>query len=296
MNKIKDIIYSIDVDFYNTINRDKFDVLKRDIEFNGYYGYNIKGYIIKIFNPQLAFFFMLKKLPAFNTDTKKETEINVGKYLSTYFTGYKKGEEYFIKNYDVPAQTLYGENADVYVNDLNDKYFHTPIDGGMYKGWVSIAKHTYPTTFNHKIFDKIGFYSGLVNKLIEKVKKYPLLFKKFEKSIQNTKNESKSIENLKQFFKCTSEYTKVMNLLASEGYINRDSHTWIDEKKGNKEFLVKLIKNLHQKGYLKSRPKNKEIKLICKNTFAIEVSIHTINRAKPDTGFFGFIKPFNKNS
>lgn len=105
------------------------------------------------------------------------------------------------------------------------------------------------------------------------------------------KKENKQIiSDLRDLFTDDNKYIEVMQILASEGYINPETYYWIDTGQANKQFLASLIKtHLYAKKYLKQRPKNKEVKEICKRTFGLDISIDTCKRAKTGAPNFNFI-------
>jgi len=96
---------------------------------------------------------------------------------------------------------------------------------------------------------------------------------------------------LLSLFQDVSKYKKIMNILADKSLIEHNTELWKDEGKGSKGYLVSLIKNLHLKQYFKEdkKPSNEQIKVICKNTFGIEISIETIKRIRENSFDFQFI-------
>ncbi len=96
---------------------------------------------------------------------------------------------------------------------------------------------------------------------------------------------------LSNMFKTEELYKGIMDLLVKEKYCQPLTHIWKDEKKGNKSLLVAIIKYLHKHGYYKENecPTNKQIQIICKNTFALQVGIDTINKVKYNSFDLSFI-------
>ncbi|PKR80638.1 hypothetical protein CW751_09725 [Brumimicrobium salinarum] len=76
----------------------------------------------------------------------------------------------------------------------------------------------------------------------------------------------------KDLFKDKSLYDKVIDILIGENYIEKGTLIWKDETNGRNKFVAGLIKDLYNKGYLSRRAKNKEIPLISKNTFNVDLS------------------------
>ncbi|MCZ2128686.1 MAG: hypothetical protein LC109_00275 [Bacteroidia bacterium] len=156
---------------------------KREIENNGCFKVKTETDTVKIYTPELAVIFTSKELPARNMDTKTETTINGRDYIETYIKGYKEGEQYFENEFKVSPTTLYGANAEQYVRDIHLNFFHIPHTG-LNKGW-SYVKKSYPMILTHKAVKEFGYYSGIVNKVEEQVKKYPRLFATFDKCEHN---------------------------------------------------------------------------------------------------------------
>jgi hypothetical protein len=96
---------------------------------------------------------------------------------------------------------------------------------------------------------------------------------------------------LLDFFKDKDEFKKVMDILVERGTCQPGTYFLIDNKAGLKTEIALLLKVLHSKGYYKDnrKLKNREIQIILKNTFALDVGIDTIKRAEPSTKSFTFI-------
>ena len=151
------------------------------------------AYNVKVYTPELAVILTSKELLVLNMETKTDTEINGSEYFKTYVEGYKEGEIYFEKEYKVSSNTLYGANAGPYVKDLHLNFFHIKhID--IKEGW-SFVKNQYPLIVTHKIIKEFGYYSGIVNKVEEQVKKYPQLFATFDKCEHNPIQDHSEKEN-----------------------------------------------------------------------------------------------------
>lgn len=156
---------------------------QREIENNGCFIVKADTDTVKIYTPELAVIFTSKELPARNMDTQKETTVNGWEYLKTYIEAYKEGEQYFETEFKVSPNTLYGANAEQYVRDIHLNFFHVKHTG-INEGWGYVKKQ-YPIILTHKAVKEFGYYSGIVNKVEEQVKKHPQLFATFDKCEHN---------------------------------------------------------------------------------------------------------------
>lgn len=154
-----------------------------EIENNGCFIVKADTDTVKIYTPELAVIFTSKELPVRNMDTQTETTINGWEYLKTYIEAYKEGEQYFETEFKVSPNTLYGANAEQYVRDIHLNFFHVKHTG-INEGWGYVKKQ-YPLILTHKAVKEFGYYSGIVNKVEEQVKKYPRLFATFDKCEHN---------------------------------------------------------------------------------------------------------------
>jgi hypothetical protein len=161
----------------------EYKVFKREIENNGCFKVKTETDTVKIYTPELAVIFTSNTLSARNMDTQTETNINGSEYLKTYIEAYKEGEQYFETEFKVSTNTLYGANAEQYVRDIHLNFFHVQHTGTN-EGW-SYVKKQYPMILTHKAVKEFGYYSGIVNKVEEQVKKYPRLFATFDKCEHN---------------------------------------------------------------------------------------------------------------
>ena len=161
----------------------EYKVFKREIENNGCVKVKTETDTVKIYTPELAVIFTSNTLSARNMDTQTETIINGSEYLNTYIEAYKEGEQYFETEFKVSTDTLYGANAEQYVRDIHLNFFHVQHTGTN-EGW-SYVKKQYPMILTHKAVKEFGYYSGIVNKVEEQVKKYPRLFATFDKCEHN---------------------------------------------------------------------------------------------------------------
>lgn len=161
----------------------EYKSFKREIENNGCFKVKTETDTVKIYTPELAVIFTSKELPSRNMDTQTETNINGWEYLKTYIEAYKEGEQYFETEFKVSPNTLYGANAEQYVRDIHLNFFHVKHTG-INEGWGYVKKQ-YPIILTHKAVKEFGYYSGIVNKVEEQVKKYPRLFATFDKCEHN---------------------------------------------------------------------------------------------------------------
>ena len=161
----------------------EYKSFKREIENNGCFKVKTETDTVKIYTPELAVIFTSKELPSRNMDTQTETNINGWEYLKTYIEAYKEGEQYFETEFKVSPNTLYGVNAEQYVRDIHLNFFHVKHTG-INEGWGYVKKQ-YPIILTHKAVKEFGYYSGIVNKVEEQVKKYPRLFATFDKCEHN---------------------------------------------------------------------------------------------------------------
>jgi len=157
----------------------EYESFKSEIENHGYFTVND----VKVYTPELAVIFTSKELPARNLDTQTETTINGWDYFKTYIEAYKEGKQYFETEHKVSPNTLYGANAELYVRDIHSNFFHIQHTG-KYEGW-GYVKRKYPLILTHEAIIEFGYYSGIVDKVEEQVKKYPRLFATFDKCVHN---------------------------------------------------------------------------------------------------------------
>lgn len=157
----------------------QYKIFKRQIENNGSFIVKFDNEIINVYTPELALIFTSKELPARQRDTKKQTTVNGTNYLDTFIKAYKKGEQDFEKEFAISPNILYGANASQYVRDIHFNYFHSKYTKAR-KGWQFVKKQ-YPIILTHKAIDEHGYFSGIVSKVDEMIKKYPKLFQTFDK-------------------------------------------------------------------------------------------------------------------
>ena len=99
-------------------------------------------------------------------------------------------------------------------------------------------------------------------------------------------------DSLVSLFDSTSKYQEVMKILEGKELLYPNNY-WKDTRTGCKTFLAALIKDLKFKGYYKDNkgPTADQIVAICKNTFGINISKGTVDRAKASDKDLGII-PF----
>lgn len=160
----------------------------------------VGGDTVKVYTPQLALIFYSTELPAKNRDTQKETTIKGTEYLKTYIEAYKEGVKYFENEFKVSPNIIFDkENAERYVNTIKSNFFDNwhkrNIDKSPIKGWVSI-KGKYFLILSHAVVEKMGFYSGIVNRVEQLISDYTQQFSTFyvHEPQQSTK-ETKSIDS-----------------------------------------------------------------------------------------------------
>jgi len=160
---------------------EEYKVFQKEIRDNGFQIITSNEYKVKVYTPELCLIFISRDLPVREQFTKIETKINGYDYLQTYIDGYKEGEQYFDDEFRISPNTLYGENAEDYVKDIHYNFFHVRIDvGAGHEGWIFV-KEKFSLLLTKKSIKEYGYYSGIVSKVEEQVKKYPRLFKKFDK-------------------------------------------------------------------------------------------------------------------
>jgi hypothetical protein len=205
----------------------EYKSFQSQIENNGCLNVNTETGTVKIYTPELAVIFTSKELPARNMDTQTETTINGWEYLKTYIEGYKEGEQFFETEFKVPPNILYGENAEKYVRDIHLNFFHVQHTG-LNEGWGYVKKH-YPNILTHKAVKEFGYFSGIVNKVEEQVKKYPRLFASFDKCEHNEKpkqTETKDIEKKVYSFNDWIKNEFVFEKGLTEKHVFNDSYQY----------------------------------------------------------------------
>lgn len=144
-----------------------------------------------------------------------------------------------------------------------------------------VDKHVMPLSFSKN--DMFLFYTN--KHKVEEIMKFEDYLNDIEhldKATQGEKSDVKPIVEFKDLFEKKDEFDAVVKELSKVMYIDSDTLVWKDFGNGYKSLASALVKFIHTKGYLKTKPKDSEILAILKNTFKIDIGIDTIKRAKPD--------------
>jgi hypothetical protein len=222
---------------------------KREIDNNGCFIVKKHPDTVKIYTPELAVIITSKELPALNMDTQKETIVNGWDYLNTFIEAYKMGEQYFENEIKISPNTLYGANTEKYVRDIHHNYFHIQING-LNKGWGYVKKY-YPYILTHRAIKEFGYYSGIVNKFEEQVKKHPRLFATFDKCEQDlppqqteTKTEQEQPKTFEELFYNPKHAEPCLNVLRElQPPVIDAINNYIGKAKGVFPLWVKVLKN-----------------------------------------------------
>lgn len=208
------------------------------IQANGFYLVNYGNQKIKVYTPELMALFTSIGLTLQNAHTDEKTTLNGRDYLETYAKGFNEGQQHFNSNFAANANTLYGANAEQYVNDIHFNYFHKQHERNK-DGW-HYYKTSYPLLITHKEISKYGFYAGIISKVEELAAQHPQPFKNFEncqhkteqpepqataKGKQSTKSEFSVLEWATIFY-----YADATGLLSKERTIIDKIRNFIKEK------------------------------------------------------------------
>lgn len=177
---------------------------KNQIENNGYF--IING--IKVYTPELVVLFMSDNIQVKNKFTGEDCFLNGFDFLKIFILSYQKGQKYFNENYKVSPDILYGANAQSYVSDLHNNYFHIK-EYGANEGWIFV-KNMYPIFISNEAISKHGYYSGIISQADEQVKNHTMLFKTFESCEKCMPKEfnitdSNNLKNIKNTLKIPEE-------------------------------------------------------------------------------------------
>jgi hypothetical protein len=154
-------------------------VYKWQIENNGCYKIQFGTENVKVYTPQLAIVLASQELSVCNIETETQVTIKGLEYLKTYVKAYKEGQHYFESEYKVSPNIIYSSEAEQYVRDIHENFFHVQHNR-IIKGW-GYVKDNFDNILTHKSVQEFGYYSGIVSKVEELVKKYRLQFEKYEK-------------------------------------------------------------------------------------------------------------------
>jgi len=253
------------------------------IENNGFYIVRAGTDTVKIYTPELAVILTSKELPARNMDTQKETTINGWEYLKTFIEAYKEGEQYFETEFKVSPNTLYGANAEQYARDIYLNLFHIKHNG-ISEGWVYVKKQ-YPIILTHKAIKEFGYYSGIVNKVEEQVKKYPHLFATFDKCEHNLPPQTISINESRT----KKVICEIINSIDKQGW----QYAFVSEQDYN--LFTDLLTNFFEYKPYTLPEKTIQLKRTCKTKVAkalgeIHKELSNENKLRTDTKYFQLIR------
>lgn len=163
----------------------------------------------KIYNIDLAILFQYKDVKLWNVETKKAEIVNGMDFLWTFLEGYNEGKQLIKPNEDI----IYGSNADSYISDLHNKYYHNKI-GISFEGWEYVKRVTIFSFTNKEIRD-YGYYSGIVSVVDKMQIDYKKQFQKFT----NCEHANKLKLNGYNFFK-----TAITQSYNGERFLLEDNH------------------------------------------------------------------------
>lgn len=169
--------YWINAFLDNARNTPALRSFQREIEVKGFFILKTDQHTAKIYTAELAMVLTSPALTGEHRDLKSPANLNSQEYLNTYLEAFKEGERYFEAELKASAEVLYGANHQLYIQDLHNNYFHVQHHLGN-EGW-SYVKHQYPFILTHEAMKTFGYYSGLVSKTDELVKRHPQLFSTF---------------------------------------------------------------------------------------------------------------------
>jgi hypothetical protein len=233
--------------------------LKRLIENRGFFNIKLDTHKVKCYTPELALILTTKSLQAKNLETKEDVTLNRFEYLNSYEQGFIEGEQYFEGNYGVEHNTLIsGENFKNNIELLRTEYFQVKTckyDENEKEGWVFV-KATYPIVLTHNEIKEYGYYSGIVSKVDELLKKFNKQFMPngTVKEISNTFEKFTNDDNTNK--------DKIIPTLLSNEFDNIDIKDVYNHFKAglvDKKYLseVDLITYLNQAFHHEKIPKKK---------------------------------------
>lgn len=160
----------------------KFEQIKNEIEVFGYFILVVtvadkRVFSVKLFNPELAWFFGSEKVKAFyHDDRKKDFYLNGNECLNPFLIGIKEGEKEFEEKHQLSA------------ND-KDKFIASPVlyrefIDNMFYGWhgnnSSIVQNAYGLNgITYNDIKTFGRNTGIFTKVLDTTKNYPELYKQF---------------------------------------------------------------------------------------------------------------------
>lgn len=148
---------------------------------------------------------------------------------------------------------------------------------------------------DNNIYILPGACKEIDRRLAELIKKYEEYMELAKKSTSQTNIYVPPVK-LSDLFLFPKNYQYIVNLLVEKGYCHSQTNFWIDDKKGNKELMVAIIKQLHVLRYYADdkKPTTTQIQSIAKNTFGVDVSIDTIKRVSHTHFNLSFLPPADK--
>lgn len=183
---------------------------------------------------------------------------------------------------------FYSEQGDLqeainYKNDMRDFYRYYFVRGRGELGFI------HSPTCQYKPYKK---YKNPPQVYAQALLDFRMWLKKLKTNKKNNAIAKPPLK-LSDIFESISKHTYIMDLLVEKKHCQSNTYIWKDEGKGNKGFLVALLKFLHTQQYYKGnkRPTNKQIMEIAKNSFGWKIGIDTIKKAKPKNFDLSFIPP-----
>ncbi len=241
-----------------------YEKIKDNIDTHGHFIVSTSKDRVKVYSPEVAFIFCSDILPVKNLDTQEEIKINGGDYIKTYIEAYKNGEQYFEDEFKVSTNIIYGANAEQYVRDIHLNYFHVQHTGTI-EGWGFVKKF-YPPMLTHKAIQEFGYYSGIVSKVEELVKKYPKQFATFDKcehevnpkqgeTPQTIKKAEQDFENAKpKTFSdvfTSNDFAKYLNALVNcTPQLLNSNYEFVGNQKTQRGVIATWFKYLKSKGII----------------------------------------------
>ncbi len=170
----------------------QYNYLAESIKKYGYFTIINNGKDYKVYSPALAYLFTSKDLKVTDRNLKTEVIFDNNLHMGIYFNGYNLGEMDFEKEYTISLNVMYGENAQHYIKDLHQNYFH--VQHKYLQGSWDKVKKTMPIIITHQLIFTLGYYSGIINKVDTLASKHPDLFVNFYKCEHSSKKNNNSAE------------------------------------------------------------------------------------------------------
>lgn len=142
-----------------------------------------RGYCLsnnaRVYPAELALILCSDSLPVLRFSDKQLVQISGFSYLDSYLSGYRRGCEEFEREQAVSANTLYGPNAQSYISNLHNLYYHSEAGRPeVAEGWHFWKIHFDPIV-SHANIERQGYYAGLMSCVDELSEKHPALFREF---------------------------------------------------------------------------------------------------------------------